>query len=301
MRAIHRPSFRTCRPCRFCLWLGLAAVAAAALPAARARADFELPRESPPAKLSQQIGLTEIAIEYSSPAVKGRKIWGGLVPYGKPWGIGGYQAPRIRFSRDVSVGGKPVPAGTYSLFAIPEKGDWTVVVNRNADQLGSGRDYRAELDVARVRLRPKTVLPRERLTFVFSDFTDDDAALQIEWDKLALTIPIAINTTQQVMASLVGLDSTWRSYANAARYMLETKKDYEAGLKYIDQSLALKEDWYNVWIKALLCAARADYKGAEKEAERAYDLGLKSGDAFFPEAELRKARSDWSLKSVAAR
>ncbi len=293
MRAIHRPSF--------CFCLSLAALAASALRAARAHADFELPRESPPAKLSQQIGLTEIAIEYSTPAVKGRKIWGALVPYGKPWGVGGYQASRIRFSRDVTVGGKPVPAGTYSLFAIPQKGDWTVVVNKNADQLASGRDYRGELDIARVRLRPKTVPPRERLTFVFSDFTDDDAALQIEWDRLGLTIPIAINTTQQVMASIVGLDSTWRSYANAARYLLETKKDYEAGLRYIDQSLALKEDWYNVWIRALLFAAKADYKEAEKEAERAYDLGLKSGDAFFPEAELRKARSDWSQKSVAAR
>jgi hypothetical protein len=288
MRVIPRP-----------FWL--AAVAATLIPNARAHAEFELPRESPPAKVLQQIGLTEIAIDYNSPAVKGRKIWGGLVPYGKPWGIGGYQAAKIRFSRDVTVGGKPVPAGTYSLFAIPEKGDWTVVLNKNADQLGSGRDYRAEQDVARLRVRPKAAPEREHLTFLFSSFTDDDAALQVEWDRLSVTIPIAINTTQQVMASIVGLDSTWRSYANAARYMLETKRDYDTGLKYIDQSLALKEDWYNLWIKALLHAAKADYKDAEKEAERAYDLGLKSADAFFPEAELKKARSDWSRQNLATR
>lgn len=289
MRAIHR----------LCLCLG--AVAASALPAAWARADFELPRESPPAKLSQQVGLTEIAVEYSSPAVKGRKIWGGLLPNGKPAGLGGYQAPKIRFSHDVTVGGKIVPAGTYSLFTVAGQGEVTVILNKNAEQLGSGRDYRPELDVARVRVRPKTVPSRERLTFVFSSFSDDDAVLQIEWDKTGLAIPIAVNTTQQVMATIVGLENTWRSYANAARYMLENKKDYDAGLKYIEQSLSLRQDWYNVWIKALLFAAKADYKSAEKEAELAYDLGLKSADPFFPEAELKRALGDWRQKSVAAR
>jgi hypothetical protein len=262
---------------------------------------LDLPRESPIGKVSQQIGLTEIAVEFASPAVKGRKIWGATVPYEKLWSLGGYQATKVRFSREVTVGDKPVPAGTYALFAIPGKAAWTLVFNKNADQLGNGRDYKSELDVARVQVHPKAAPLRERLAFSFGNFTDDDASLEIAWEKVTVSLPIRVNTTQEVLTNINALDNTWRAYANAARYMLETKKDYDVGLKYIDQSIGLKEDWYNQWIKALLLAAKASYKDAQTSAERAFELGLKANDAFFPEAEIRKALVDWSSKSVAAR
>jgi Protein of unknown function (DUF2911) len=266
-----------------------------------ARAELDLPRENPPARLFQQVGLTDIAVDYVSPAVKGRKLWGGAIAYGQPWGFGGHQAPKVRFGRDVTVGDKLVPAGTYSLFAIPDKAEWTFLLDKEPDQPGGGREHRPELEVARVRARPKVAPSRERLTFLFANFTDDDASLAFEWDKLQLVLPIGVNTSRQVAADLVRLETTWRSYANAARYMLETKKDYVAGLYYIDQSLALKQDWYNVWIKALLQAGKSDYKAAQKEAQLAYDLGVKSGDVSFPEAELKRAVSEWRQKSVAAR
>jgi hypothetical protein len=281
------------------------AVALASAPAARAGglaiANLDLPRESPVGKLSQQVGLTEIAVEYGSPAVGGRKIWGALVPYDKLWSLGAYQATKLRFSRDVTFGDKAVPAGTYALFAIPGKTSWTVVLNKNADQLGSGHDYRSELDVARVQLHPKLAPFRERLAFAIPDFTDDGATLELTWDKLKLSIPIRVNTTEDVLTNISALDNTWRAYANAARYMLETKKNYDLGLHYIDQSLALKEDWYNVWIKALLLAAKSNYKDAGTNAGHALELGLKAGDPLFPEPEVRKALASWGGKSVAAR
>jgi hypothetical protein len=104
-----------------------------------------------------------------------------------------------------------------------------------------------------------------------------------------------------VLNNISALDNTWRAYANAARYMLETKHDYDAGLRYADQSLALKQDWYNAWIKALLLAAKGNYKEAQRAAEQSLELGLKAGDTLFPEADIRKALADWSGKSVAAR
>ena len=274
--------------------------ALASLPVA-AHGELELPRESPPARLSQQVGLTDIGVDYVSPAVKGRKIWGGVVPYGQPWAFEGRQAPKLRFSREVTIGDKLVPAGTYSLYAIPDKVDWTLVLDSNADQPGAGREHRPELEVARVRVRPKAAPARERLTFLFASFTDDDAALAFDWEKLEVVLPIGVNTSRQVAVALIGLDTTWRSYANAARYMLETKKDYAAGLRYVDESLALKQDWYNVWIKALLYAGKQDYKAAGREAQRAYDLGLKSSDAAFPEAEIKRTLAAWGQKSLAAR
>ena len=273
----------------------------AAVAGAEPGGDLQLPRESPVGKVSQQVGLTEIAVEYGSPAVSGRKIWGGLVPYDKLWSLGAYQATKIRFSRDVTFGDKFVPAGTYALFAVPAKGAWTLILNKNADQLGSGRDYKGELDVARVKVQPRPAPYHERLAFAIPDFTDDSASLQLAWDKLSLSVPIKVDTTQEVLTKISALDNTWRTYANAARYMLETKKDYDQGLKYIDQSLALRQDWYNLWIKALLLAAKSDYKDAQKAAGQALDLGLKANDTFFPEADVRKALAGWADKSVAAR
>ena len=264
-------------------------------------ASLELPRESPVGKLSQQVGLTEIAVEYGSPAVAGRKIWGTLVPFDKLWSLGAYQATKIRFSRDVSFGDARVPAGSYALFAIPSRGSWTLILNKNAEQLGSGRDYRSDLDVARVQVHPKVAPHRERLAFAIPDFSDDGATLEIAWDKLKVSVPIKVNTTEEVLTNISSLDNTWRAYANAARYMLETKKSYDLGLRYVEQSLALKEDWYNVWIKALLLAAKANYTDAGTNAEHALELGLKAGDPLFPETEIRKALASWGGKSVAAR
>jgi DUF2911 family protein len=284
------------------------AVTAAALAAgsgsratALARAELELPRENPVARLSQQIGLTEISVEYGSPAVRGRRIWGGIVPYGKPWSPGSYQAAKVRFSRDVTVAGMSVAAGSYALFLIPTKAAWTIALNKNAEQLASGRDYKPELDAGRAQLRPKSGPQRERLAFTFATFDDDEASLELTWDKLTVAIPVRVHTTQEVLANIGALDNTWRAYANAARYMLETKKDYDTGLRYVNQSLALREDWYNLWIKALLLAAKAEYKNAVQVAGHALEEGLKSRDPLFPEPELRKALADWDQKNVATR
>ena len=257
---------------------------------------LDLPRPSPLAKVSQVVGLTEVSLEYSSPAVKGRKIWGGLVPYDQIWRTGANQATKISFSKDVVFAGKPVPAGTYALFTIPSKGAWTVVLNKKADQGGTGRDYKADLDLLRVQVQTKSAPFRERMTFLFADFTDDQTSLSLEWERLRLSIPIQVHTAEQALANIAAsLDGTWRTYAFAARYMLDTKKDTTTGLKYIDQSLALKEDWFNVWIKASLLAAKGNYKDAYALAEKAYQLGQKA-EFFFLEADVKKALGDCKKK-----
>jgi tetratricopeptide (TPR) repeat protein len=270
----------------------------ALLPSARASAQqLDLPFPSPHARAWQQVGLTEITVEYSCPGVKGRKIWGALVPYDKMWRTGANQATRITFSKDVTLADKPVPAGTYSLFTIPTKGDWTIILNKKAEQPGTMQEYKADQDLVRIQVKPKAAPLRERLAFVFSDFDDDKASLDLEWEKLRVSIPIKVATGPQALANIkTALDGTWRTYANAARYMLETKKDYDAGLKYIDQSLALKEDWFNVWIKASLLAAKGNYKDAYPVAEKAYALGQKA-EVFFLEPEVKKALGEWKKKT----
>jgi hypothetical protein len=277
-----------------CFAVGLAV----ALQVGTAAADLELPRPSPFAKVSQDVGLTTITVDYSSPGVKGRKIWGGLVPFDKLWRTGANRATKITFSRDVTFGGKPAPAGTYALFTIPTKGDWTVILSKKPDQAGTGAEYKQEDDLLRVQVKAKAAPFRERMLFLFNDSTDDKTSLDLEWEKLRVAIPIVAATEAQALASISStLDNSWRNYANAARYMLETKKDYDTGLKYIDQSLALKEDWFNLFIKAQLVAAKGNHKEAVALAEKAQALGQKAPPgAFFLQADVAKALADWKKK-----
>jgi hypothetical protein len=275
-----------------------AAAVALCLAGGLARADLDLPRPSPFAKVVQTVGLTDITVDYSSPGVKGRKIWGAVVPYDQMWRAGANSATKLTFSRDVSFADKPVPAGTYSFFVIPTKGAWTVILNKKPDQSGTGRDYKQADDLLRVQVTPKPAPFRERLAYAITDFTDDKATLELGWEKLRLAIPIAVQTSAQALANInSAVDGTWRAYANAARYMLENKKDYDAGMKYVDQSLALKEDWYNVWIKAELQAAKGNYKDARATGDHAYELGKKS-DMFFLEGEIKKTLEDWKKKKA---
>jgi hypothetical protein len=274
----------------------LATAATLVLASSNASAQVDLPRPSPSAKVTQVIGLTEITVDYSCPAVKGRPIWGALVPYDQMWRTGANQATKITFSRDTTFGDKPVPAGTYALFTIPTKGAWTVILNKKADQSGTARDYKADLDLVRFQVHPRPAPHRERLAFLFSDFSDDKGTLDLEWDKLRVSIPIRVDTEEQALANITkGIDGAWRTYANAARYLGETKKDYDTGLKYIDQSLSLKEDWFNVWIKATLLAGKGKTKDAIAAGEKAYGLGQKA-DFFFLEPEIKKTLAEWKKK-----
>ena len=270
-----------------------------ALSAGAARADLELPRPSPGAKVSQEVGLTQITVDYSCPGVKGRKIWGDLVPYDKLWRTGANGATKITFSKDVTLADHPVPAGTYALFTIPAKnGDWMVVLNKNAEQPGMGPDYKTDQELFRAKVHAQPAPFRERLAFIFSSFDEDKASLDLEWEKARVSIPIKVGTAQQAVANITKeLDNSWRPYANAARYMLDVKKDYDAGLKYVDQSLALHQDWFNLWIRASLLAAKGNFKDAHAEAQKSYDLGAKAGPGFFLEAEVKKALADWSKKT----
>jgi tetratricopeptide (TPR) repeat protein len=212
------------------------------------------------------------------------------------WRTGANQATKITFSRDTTFGDQVIPAGSYALFTIPGKGAWTVILNKKADQPGTATEYKATLDQVRIQVVPKTAPMRERLAFLFSDFTDDKGLLDLEWEKLRLAIPLKVGTEAQALANIdKAVDNTWRTYANSARYLAETKKDYDTALRYADQSLALKEDWLNLWIKATIVAAKGNRKEAIALGEKSYQLGKKA-EVFFMEPEIKKTLAEWKKK-----
>jgi hypothetical protein len=272
---------------------GLVLAGALAAPGLAGAQQLELPRPSPGARVMRQIGLTEITVDYSSPAVRKRRIWGALVPYDKPWRTGANASTRVTFTKDVSVGGKTVPAGSYALLTIPGPKTWTVMLNRNTELAGNMDRYRPEEDVVRVTAVPRAIPHQEWLSFAFSGVTEDACVLDMDWEKLRISLPIKTFTAQQARQNIDRtLGGLWRVYANAARYMKD-QKDYDAALKYIDQSLAMKEDWFNLWTKAEILAARGERKQALALAQKADELGSKNPQGFIYAADVKKALSEW--------
>jgi hypothetical protein len=266
------------------------------LATASARAQtLELPRPSPAAKVSQRVGLTDIAVEYSSPGVKGRPIWGALVPYDQMWRTGANSATKVTFSQEVTIDGQKVPAGTYSLHTIPTKAEWTVILNKNPE--AGQRDYKQELDVLRTKVKATEIPHRERMTFVFSDFGDQGTNLDLEWEKLKISLPIQVDTPTLAKKNIdAALAGAWRPFNDAARYLLTEKRDYDVALGYADKAVMVGPDqWFAHWTRAQLLAAKGKTKDAYASAQKAYDLGKKA-EFFFFEEDVKKALADWGPK-----
>jgi hypothetical protein len=152
-------------------------------------------RLSPNASVSQTIGLTDVAITYCRPGVKGRVIWGELVPYDKVWRTGANEATTISFSNDVLIEGQKLPKGKYSLHTIPTATTWTVIFNKVADQWGS-YSYKQEEDALRVTVTPRDGDFQERMLFTFDKLTDNSAEIVLSWEKLQVPIKIEIPAAQ---------------------------------------------------------------------------------------------------------
>lgn len=254
-----------------------------------------LPAASPHASVSQQIGVVDVTVDWSSPAVKGRNVWGELVPYDKLWRTGANAATKLATTGEITIGGAKIPAGTYALFTIPGKDQWTVIVNRNAEQ-SNVNQYDQALDVVRVQVKPVEAPPRERLTFVFSDTTEKGATLDLEWAGLRVGVPITVDTAGMVTARIERYATdTADGLADAARYKAENG-DLAGARELIDASVAIDETWYNVWLKADILHQQGDNRGAYPLAQRAMELGTAAGDGFFWKSRVEKALAEWKKK-----
>lgn len=275
--------------------LGACAIALALGGSARAQ-QLELPRPSPNAHVTQTVGVTDITVDYSSPAVRARKIWGGLVPYNQVWRAGANAATKITFSKDVTVGDKVVPAGSYAFFVIPAPAPnkWTLILNKDANQFGAFT-YKKDDDFMRVEVKPQPSPMRERLAYEITNFTDTTASLELEWERVRVTLPIKLHTDEQVAQSIKHFETAgWSPWAQAARYELD-KKHYAEGLTLVETSLKLKETWLNTFVKAQLLAAKGDYKQAYPLAEKAKQMGANDPD-FFMKDQVDQALKQWKSK-----
>lgn len=257
----------------------------------------ELPAASPKARVDQRVGLTDFSVDYSSPGVKKRPIFGALVPYDRPWRTGANAATKLTASKDFTFGDKRVPAGSYALYTIPSKASWTVVLSSSLAAWGND-GFDTKLDVARITVKPAPIKMRERLTFLFSATTDESARLELEWEKIRIAIPLAVDTKTQALANIdKAVEDAWRPQFVAARYLLESGGDLNRALSLIDASIAVKATWWNTWVRAQVLAKKGQKSDAITAAEKATALG--QGDAVFEnffKADVTKAVADWKKK-----
>ena len=150
-------------------------------------------RISPKAAVEQTVGFTVIRIEYSRPGVKGRMIWGGLVPYNVVWRAGANEATKFTFSTDVKINGKTLKAGSYSFFTIPTKDKWTIIFNKVADQWGAF-EYNDTEDALRVEVTPEkdNQCWQEWLVYTITKTSDNTAVIRLEWEKLKIPFTVEV-------------------------------------------------------------------------------------------------------------
>jgi len=271
-------------------------ITAAALPAAAD--EVQVPQPSPSARVEQRVGVSDFSVQYSSPAVKGRKVWGELVPLDKPWRTGANAVTKLTASHPFTFGGKNVPAGTYALYTIPGKDTWTVVLNTSVDAWGvPGLDTKK--DVVRVTSKPQQIPARERMTFIFSNTTDDTTQLDLEWEQLKVSVPLKVDTKTLVMANInKHTEEGWRPSFTAARYLLDSGGDLKLALTHIETSIAVKPTWWNHWVKAQILGKQGRGPDAVQAATKAQELG--KGDrvyeSFF-KPEIEKTIADWKKKA----
>jgi len=240
---------------------------------------IDLPRPSQHAILMQRIGVTDITINYHRPLTNGRKVWGGLVPYGQVWRAGANENTTITFSDPVTIEGKPLAAGTYGLHMIPNEDQWTVIFSNMHTAWGSF-SYDQKEDALRITVKPGTADFHDALTYDFDQLKPDSAVVTMRWDKVAVPFNVAVNVNQVVEASLQkqlrGLSQyTWDAWDDAATYMVDNKMDLNEALKDVDKSIQNEERFENLMTKARIL----DAMGQKEQAATIRNKALAMGNA----------------------
>src|SRR5438132_11738570 len=235
----------------FVLCLAVLAVAAPVF----AQNDLNLPDVSQAAEVKQRIALTDITLNYHRPLVNGRKIWGGLVPYGKVWRAGANENTAIEFSDPVSVEGKPLAKGTYGLHMIPNQDSWTVIFSKTNTAWGS-YSYDQKEDALRVDVKPRPLAEnKEALEFEFEDLKPESTAVVLKWEKLGVPFTVSIKdsdqTLQNLRAQLKGRGQfTWQALDEGAQFCLTRKVNLDEALRWADASIQNEERFENLSTKA---------------------------------------------------
>src|SRR5262245_527486 len=270
----HNMKTITLKPFALCFALiGLGQIASA-------QSDLKLPDVSQAAEVEQRIALTDIKVKYHRPLVNGRKIWGGLVPYGKVWRAGANENTTIEFNDAVSIEGKPLDKGTYGLHMIPNADSCTVIFSKTNTGWGS-YSYDQKDDALRVDVKPKTLAQSEEaLEFEFEDLKPTSTAVTLKWEKLGIPFTVSVNeadqTLKNIQAQMKGAGQfAWQAPDQAAQFCLTKKVNLDEALKWANLSIQNEERFENLSTKADILKAL----NKQDEAKTAWDKALQKAEA----------------------
>lgn len=235
---------------------------------------LKTPHPSPTQTIKQDFGISTVELTYSRPAIKGRKVFGDLVPYGKLWRTGANAATRIKFADDVQVGGTTLKAGEYVIYTVPNQNEWEVVFNKGLNNWGID-GYKQEEDVARVKVKSiKLDELVESFTMQFMNVKPTSTDLYIAWDKTAVAVPITTDVETKVMAQINNLmNKDNRPYFNAAMYYMENGKDLNQAIIWFDKAIEQNPKAFWVYHQKANALAKVGKKDeAKTTAQRSIEL-----------------------------
>lgn len=236
------------------------------------------PAPSPATTIKQEFALSNVEVSYSRPAVRGRKVFGDLVPFGKVWRTGANSATLITFGEDVMVGGKPVPAGKYGLLTIPGQSEWTIIISKQTD-VTSPAQYKQDQDVVRVQAKAEALpFSVENFMIVFDDVKASSMNLEFVWENTGVSVPVTAKIEDKIMAQIDNLmNKDNRPYFGAAMYYLENGKDLNKAVSWFDK--AIEQNPNAFWVyhqKANALAKLGKKQEAIATANKSIELAKKA-------------------------
>jgi hypothetical protein len=258
-----------------------------AMAALTATAQMQTPQPSPSSKMEQMVGLTEVEVEYSRPSMRGRAIFGDLVPYDQLWRTGANKNTIVSFSDDVKIGGKDVKAGSYAIFTKPGEAVWEVIFYSDTENWGTPQNWDASKVAAMVKTEvQKMPMKVETFTITIDDLTNNGAKLGILWEDAYVGVPFEVPTATKAQKSietaLAGPNG--RDFYSAASYYFEEGLDMQKAKEWIDKAVSMDTKGEQYWVlrrQSLINAKLGDTKGAIASAKKSLAAAEAAGNMDY--------------------
>ena len=250
---------------------------------------LKVPAASPTQTLKQAFGISEITIEYSRPGVKGRVIFGEVVPFGKIWRTGANSTTKITFGDDVKIEGVDVKAGTYGFYSIPNADSWEIMLYKDLTLGGNVANYKSENEVIRVKVKPTALVNKvETFTMGLADITSTTANIELTWENTRVAISVVTEIDSKIMKTIEStIVQDTRPFYQAASYYYENNKDLKQALEWVEKAInANPKAYWVVLLKAKILLKLNDKKGAITTANLViYMATIEKDDSFVKQAE----------------
>ncbi len=251
------------------------------------QAQITTPQPSPAAKLEQKVGLTDVTIEYSRPSVKGRKIFGGLVPYGEMWRTGANKNTIVTFSTDATVDGQTLKAGSYSVFTKPGEENWEVYFYTDTENWGTPQNWDDSKVAAKTTVKSYPIpFNVETYAMDINNITNSGGHLEFIWEKTYAAVPFTVPTDDAVLKSISNVmgGPSVNDYFSAAQYYLQENKDIQKAKTWIDTAIDMTKDKPRFWmlrLQSLVHAKAGETKSAIAAAKHSLELAEKAGNKGY--------------------